>query len=272
MSKRDIHRQLWPDTFVTDGSVAVLVAEIRAALGDNVRQPVFMRTLHRFGYAFVAPVVEAVTRADSTPRAVQCWLASGNERAPLEAGDNVVGRDPLANIRVGLDPAADLRIDAAGISRRHALVVVAEETITLHDLSSKNGTFVNEVRVTTPVLLHDGAEVRLGSVSLQFRRVADVCAQYTQEVADEQTSSVEGQRTPEMTLSRGSRLGPYQVERLLGSGGMGEVYRARDTTLNRDVAIKVLLPSVTADPERLSRFSREAQVLASLNHPHIAQI
>jgi Tol biopolymer transport system component len=75
-----------------------------------------------------------------------------------------------------------------------------------------------------------------------------------------------------MTMSKGTRLGPYQVERLLGSGGMGEVYRARDTTLNRDVAIKVLLPAVTADPERLSRFSREAQVLASLNHPHIAQI
>jgi serine/threonine-protein kinase len=75
-----------------------------------------------------------------------------------------------------------------------------------------------------------------------------------------------------MTLSKGTRLGPYHVERLLGAGGMGEVYRARDTTLNRDVAIKVLLPAVTADPERLSRFSREAQVLASLNHPHIAQI
>ena len=75
-----------------------------------------------------------------------------------------------------------------------------------------------------------------------------------------------------MILSKGTRLGPYQVERLLGTGGMGEVYRARDTTLNRDVAIKVLLPAVTADPERLSRFSREAQVLASLNHPHIAQI
>ncbi len=75
-----------------------------------------------------------------------------------------------------------------------------------------------------------------------------------------------------MTVTKGTRLGPYQVERLLGSGGMGEVYRAHDTTLNRDVAIKVLLPAVTADPDRLSRFSREAQVLASLNHPHIAQI
>ena len=196
MSKLDIHRQLWPDTFVTDGSVAVLVAEIRAALGDIVRQPVFIRTLHRFGYAFVGPVVETVTRAASTLHAVQCWLASDNERARLEAGDNVIGRDPLANIRVGLDTAADLRIDAAGISRRHALVVVAEATVTLHDLSSKNGTFANEMRVTTPVLLNDGAQIRLGSVFLQFRRVTDVSATMTQDVAHEQTSTVEGTPTP----------------------------------------------------------------------------
>lgn len=59
---------------------------------------------------------------------------------------------------------------------------------------------------------------------------------------------------------------------LIGAGGMGEVYRGRDTTLNRDVAIKVLLAAVAADAERLARFNREAQVLASLNHPNIAQI
>jgi len=191
LSKLDIHRQLWPDTFVTDGSLAVLVAEIRAALGDDVRKPVFLRTLHRFGYAFVGPVTETVTRTGSTGRAVQCWLASDNERARLAPGENVVGRDPLANIRVGLDPAADLRIDAAGISRRHALVVVADEAVTLHDLSSKNGTFANEVRVTTPVLLHDGDEIRLGSVSLQFRRVTDVSATKTQAVAREQALTVD---------------------------------------------------------------------------------
>jgi pSer/pThr/pTyr-binding forkhead associated (FHA) protein len=119
---------------------------------------------------------------------VQWWLAADNERAALERGDNVVGRDPLASIRVGLDRAADLRIDATGISRRHALIVVAEKTVTLHDLSSKNGTFANEVRVTTPVLLHDGASIRLGSVSLQFRRVTDMSATKTQEDGHEQTA------------------------------------------------------------------------------------
>ena len=70
----------------------------------------------------------------------------------------------------------------------------------------------------------------------------------------------------------GQRIGSYQISARIGAGGMGEVYRARDTKLNRDVAIKVLLPAVAHDPDRLARFGREAQVLASLNHPHIAQI
>ena len=70
----------------------------------------------------------------------------------------------------------------------------------------------------------------------------------------------------------GHRIGSYQIEAWIGAGGMGEVYKALDTKLNRQVAIKVLLPAVADDPDRLARFSREAQVLASLNHPHIAQI
>jgi len=75
-----------------------------------------------------------------------------------------------------------------------------------------------------------------------------------------------------MTFAAGSRLGPYEIRFALGAGGMGEVYRARDTTLNRDVAIKVLLPLVASDPERLARLGREAQILAALNHPNIASI
>ena len=74
------------------------------------------------------------------------------------------------------------------------------------------------------------------------------------------------------SLTSGTRLGPYEILSALGAGGMGEVYRAHDSKLNRDVAIKVLLPAVANDSDRLARFSREAQVLASLNHPHIAAI
>ncbi|MBI2681892.1 MAG: serine/threonine-protein kinase [Acidobacteriales bacterium] len=75
-----------------------------------------------------------------------------------------------------------------------------------------------------------------------------------------------------MSLSNGSQLGPYSVVSPLGAGGMGEVYRARDARLNRDVAVKVLPDSFSRDADRLARFQREAQVLASLNHPNIASI
>jgi serine/threonine protein kinase len=75
-----------------------------------------------------------------------------------------------------------------------------------------------------------------------------------------------------MTLAAGTRLGPYEILGPLGAGGMGEVYRARDTKLNRDVALKVLPEAFARDPVRMARFQREAQVLASLNHPNIASI
>ncbi len=75
-----------------------------------------------------------------------------------------------------------------------------------------------------------------------------------------------------MLLTAGVRLGPYEIQSAIGAGGMGEVYRARDTKLNRDVALKILPSTFASDPDRLARFHREAQVLASLNHPHIAAI
>jgi len=75
-----------------------------------------------------------------------------------------------------------------------------------------------------------------------------------------------------MALTVGTRLGPYEILAPIGAGGMGEVYRARDTKLDRDIAIKVIPPALAQDPERLARFEREAKVLASLNHPNIAQI
>src|SRR5262245_21902557 len=75
-----------------------------------------------------------------------------------------------------------------------------------------------------------------------------------------------------MSITIGQTLGSYKVLSLVGRGGMGEVYRARDTQLHRDVALKLLPDAFAADAERLARFQREAQVLASLNHPNIAQI
>src|SRR6476646_1854114 len=75
-----------------------------------------------------------------------------------------------------------------------------------------------------------------------------------------------------MPLAAGTRLGPYEILSALGEGGMGEVYRARDTKLDRAVAIKILPEAFEADAERIARFQREARTLASLNHPNIAHI
>ena len=75
-----------------------------------------------------------------------------------------------------------------------------------------------------------------------------------------------------MALSAGTRLGGYEILSALGAGGMGEVYRARDLKLGRDVALKVLPATLAGDPERLARLRREAQMLAALNHPNIAHI
>ncbi len=75
-----------------------------------------------------------------------------------------------------------------------------------------------------------------------------------------------------MTLNAGMKLGPYEILSALGAGGMGEVYRARDTRLKRDVALKVLPEGLSHDPDRLARFQREAELLATLNHPNIAAV
>src|SRR6187402_2816039 len=75
-----------------------------------------------------------------------------------------------------------------------------------------------------------------------------------------------------MTLNSGTKLGPYEILSPLGAGGMGEVYRARDTRLGRDVAIKVLPQHLSSNPEVRSRFEREARTVSSLNHPHICTL
>ena len=84
---------------------------------------------------------------------------------------------------------------------------------------------------------------------------------------DHDRAPVDRPQSPALALTPGTRLGVYEVTAQIGEGGMGQVYRARDTRLNRDVAIKVLPDSFASDADRLARFTREAQVLASLNHP-----
>lgn len=160
VTKADLHRELWPDTFVSDGSLAVLVAEIRRAIGDSGRHSSLVRTVNRFGYAFIGTTTDRASNVLPGSSANNGSLVWNGERTRLKPGSNVIGRDS----------GADVCIDAIGVSRQHAIIVVADDVVTLSDLSSKNGTFVNGTRVVSPLALTDGAEIRLGAVSIVFRR------------------------------------------------------------------------------------------------------
>ena len=157
VSKGDILDALWRDTFVSEGNLAVLVKEIRDVLGDDAQRPLYIRTVQRFGYAFAAAATEL-----HGPTAAPCWLTWGTQRAMLLVGENVLGRDP----------ASTVIIDMVGVSRRHAMIAVAGDQVTLTDLGSKNGTFADGRRVTAVVPLSDDVEIRLGPASLRFRRLS----------------------------------------------------------------------------------------------------
>src|SRR5262245_39688878 len=103
-------------------------------------------------------------------------------------------------------------------------------------------------------------------------RFDERCANRTQNPRGRRDVPWQNRRHCSMALAAGTKLGSYEIAGALGAGGMGEVYRARDTKLGRDVAIKILPEIFAHDPERLARFEREAQLLAALNHPHIAAI
>ena len=168
VAKGELHARLWPDTFVSEINLAVLVAEIRTALGDSARHPAFIRTVQRFGYAFSAAVVE-IGRPDAPPPLAVCWVTWQTQRTLLKPGENVLGRDP----------SVDICIEAVGVSRRHAMIVVAGEEVILSDLASKNGTFVGDRRLTAPAVLTDGVEIRLGPIPLRFRQASRAASTQT---------------------------------------------------------------------------------------------
>jgi DNA-binding winged helix-turn-helix (wHTH) protein len=161
LSKADLHDHLWPGTFVTDASLGMLVTEIRSALGDNVQQSRFVRTVHRFGYAFQGSVTQIAELARSATASAEVvyWLVSPSRQITLAPGENLVGRDPQTAVW----------LDSPGISRHHARITVDGNRVTVEDLGSKNGTHVRGDLVTEPTALADGDEIRFGSMNLTFR-------------------------------------------------------------------------------------------------------
>ena len=156
VTKEELHARLWPDTFVVDANLSVLVAEIRRVLRDDAQMPTFIRTIHRIGYAFCAGAEGAPEPSPSGG----LWLGWHDRAFALAEGENVIGRDP----------GCAIWLDAPGVSRRHACVSVRGERATIADLGSKNGTFVGGTAVRDPHPLADGDLVRLGPVEVEFRQ------------------------------------------------------------------------------------------------------
>ena len=148
--KAELHERLWPGTFVSDATLVGLVKELRRALDDRDASARVVRTAHGVGYAFAAPLDLAVSR----PAAVGRWIVTGGRRVPLSEGQNVIGRDP----------AVGVFLDVAGVSRRHAQIVIGERGAVLEDLGSKNGTRVWGKPVTGTVALRDGDQIHVGPV------------------------------------------------------------------------------------------------------------
>ena len=156
--KTELMQRLWPDSFVEEANLPVLIAEARAAIGDaGVRQ--IIKTHHRVGYGFAADVLEARTsRARPATGALLLMLLPDGRRIILGTGINVVGRDR----------DADVRIDDASVSRRHARIVVEGDTVNVEDLDSKNGTRVGGVPVSQPTNLAAGDVVTFGAIDARF--------------------------------------------------------------------------------------------------------
>ena len=155
VSKRELHEQLWPGTFVTDATLTGVIKELRRALDDHSDEAPIIRTAHRIGYAFCATRERTTTLAASALH----WLVLRGRRVPLRDGEYVIGRDA----------AADICLDDVSVSRRHARLVVEGATVRLEDLDSKNGTRVGGNLVQGQVILSAEARLTFGSVTAVCR-------------------------------------------------------------------------------------------------------
>ena len=161
LTKDEIHKALWGATFVSDATLTSLVAELRAAIGDDARSPRFIRTIHGYGYRFVGEVSAATTDVGTEAHTTTYRLIVGDRDIVLPYGEHVLGRSGDAAIL----------IDEAGVSRHHARITIDADGATLRDLGSKNGTVVNGSAAEGAVRLTDGAIILLGATALTFRIV-----------------------------------------------------------------------------------------------------
>jgi DNA-binding winged helix-turn-helix (wHTH) protein len=156
LGKDDLMRALWPETFVVEANLSNLIGELRGALGESSRHPRFLRTVSRFGYAFVEPIA-------SHRRSGRTWLVTWSDgRIELAEGTHVIGRGD-----------GDVRLAARSVSRAHARVTVSADRLTYEDLGSKNGSFRDRQRLRGVVDVDNGDAIMAGTVTLTFHRLRD---------------------------------------------------------------------------------------------------
>ena len=172
LAKKELLERLWPTTYVSETSLATLIREVRDALGDDARNPRYVRTVHRFGYAFCGATTTELPDIEPrrSPTGLGCWLVWEAHQIPLQDGENILGREPEATAW----------LDAATVSRRHARIVISGNGATLEDLGSKNGTYLRGARVTGPSKLVDGDEIHIGSAVVRFRMTSAAGSTATQ--------------------------------------------------------------------------------------------
>jgi len=158
LSKSDLHDRLWPNTFVVEANLSNLIGEVRRALGEDPKEPQFIRTIHRFGYAFRGETRD-LTRDDTSHAACRLVWAGGS--AMLASGEHIIGREPDVAIL----------LDSPSVSRRHARIRIVDGQATFEDLGSKNGSSVGGRPATGPVMLIDGDVITTGVVELTFRMI-----------------------------------------------------------------------------------------------------
>lgn len=156
VSKREIYDRLWPDVIVDPGGIDALISRLRAALSDDARAPRYVRTVYGFGYAF------DVSKGAIEESEVRLVMSDGSRTVGLHAGANLIGR--------GREVV--LSVDSGRVSREHARIDVGAEAVTIEDLGSKNGTFVNGQRITAPTMLNDGDEISVGPARMTLRRTS----------------------------------------------------------------------------------------------------
>lgn len=158
LSKESLCNTIWPDTVVEESNLAGLVADLRDALGDDPRKPRFIRTVHGFGYSFCSEVSGGASRKRAAT------IVFRGDPLPLYRGENVLGRDP----------AADVEVDDSTVSRRHARLFIDDHSVTIEDLGSKNGTFIDGERLTAPRVLRGTEEVTVGRTPVILRKRGSV--------------------------------------------------------------------------------------------------